>query len=114
MTEISPWAFLFVSVLATTLPRALGALAAGRVDLNSRVFEFVTAIAYAILGGDLRFVCYCCLQGRLRERLLLIDIGCRECGTRCLLYNAPKVSVRFVAGAAMFWAIQFWRLDGLS
>ena len=113
MTEISPWAFLFVSVLATTLPRALGALDAGRVDPNSRVFEFVTAIAYAMAMG-------------LAVRLLLLPTGplagtpiadrlaAASVALAVFFIMRQKFLYGFVAGAAMFWAIQFWRVDGLS
>ena len=62
MAEMSPWSFLLVSILATALPRALGTVAAGRVDPSSRVFEWVTAIAYAMAMG-------------LAVRLLLLPTG---------------------------------------
>ncbi|MBE88435.1 MAG: hypothetical protein CMM76_03225 [Rhodospirillaceae bacterium] len=113
MTEISPWAFLLVSVLATTLPRALGAMAAGRVDPNSRVFEFVTAIAYAMAMG-------------LAARLLLLPTGplagtpvadrlaAASVALAVFFMMRQKFLYGFIAGATMFWGIQVWRLGYLS
>jgi len=43
--------FVFVSAVATLLPRALGALAAGRVDSASRIFKWMTYFAYAMAPG---------------------------------------------------------------
>lgn len=106
MTELSPWAFLLVSVLATTLPRSLGALAAGRVDPNSRVFEWVTAIAYAMAMG-------------LAVRLLLLPTGPlaeTPIGGRLIAAGVAlavffimrqRFLYGFVAGVVMFWALQF-------
>jgi branched-subunit amino acid transport protein len=109
MTEISPWAFLLVSVLATTLPRALGAVAAGRVDPNSRVFEWVTAIAYAMAMG-------------LAVRLLLLPTGpladtsiadrliAAGVALAVFFIMRKRFIYGFVASAVVFWALQFWRL----
>ena len=43
--------FVFVSAVATLLPRALGAFAAGSVDPASRIFDWMTCVAYAMASG---------------------------------------------------------------
>lgn len=108
LSPISPWWFLLVSILATALPRALGAIAAGRVDSDSRVFEWVTAIAYAMAMG-------------LAVRLLLLPTGplaLTPVSDRLLaagialavFYLArQKFLWGFTAGALAFWALEFWR-----
>jgi branched-subunit amino acid transport protein len=109
MAEISPWSFLLVSILATALPRALGAVAAGRVDPNSRVFEWVTAIAYAMAMG-------------LAVRLLLLPTGpladtpivdrllAAAVALVVFFLMRQRFLYGFVAGVAVFWAIEFWRM----
>ena len=40
-----------VMAVATLSPRALGALAAGSVELASRIFDWMTCVAYAMASG---------------------------------------------------------------
>ena len=70
MNELSQWTFFLVAAVATLLPRALGALAAGRLDPTSRIFEWMTCVAYAMASGlALRMLFY--PTGALGETLLL-------------------------------------------
>ncbi|HAA93809.1 MAG: hypothetical protein CMM48_08085 [Rhodospirillaceae bacterium] len=109
MAEISPWWFLLVSILATALPRALGAVVAGRVDPDSRAFELVTAIAYAMAMG-------------LAVRLLLLPTGpladtpvidrLIAAGIALAVFFLARQNFLwgFGAGTLAFWALEFWRL----
>lgn len=107
--SISPWWFLLVSILATALPRALGALAAGRVDPESRVFEWVTAIAYAMaMGLAVRLLLL--PTGPLAETPVVDRLIAAGVALGVFFLARQNFLSGFCAGALVFWAIEFWRL----
>ncbi len=109
MAEMSPWSFLLVSILATALPRALGAVAAGRVDPNSRVFEWVTAIAYAMaMGLAVRLLLL--PTGALADTPIVDRLLAAAVALVVFFLMRQRFLYGFVAGVAVFWAIEFWRM----
>ncbi|MEI6984644.1 MAG: AzlD domain-containing protein [Rhodospirillaceae bacterium] len=51
MAEPSPWLTVLVAALATYSWRVLGVMVAGRIDPDGPLFEWVGAVAYALLAG---------------------------------------------------------------
>lgn len=45
------WAMLALAALATFMWRALGVVLSGRIPSESRLFDWVNAVAYAMVGG---------------------------------------------------------------
>jgi branched-subunit amino acid transport protein len=46
-----PWLVVLTGALVTYLPRALGVLLSGRIDAESRLFDWISCVAYAILAA---------------------------------------------------------------
>ena len=51
MDELWPWLVMLTGAVVTYLPRALGVALSGRIDAESRLFEWIACVAYAILAA---------------------------------------------------------------
>ena len=51
MDELWPWLVVLTGAVVTYLPRALGVALSGRIDADSRLFEWIACVAYAILAA---------------------------------------------------------------
>jgi len=49
--ELWAWLAVLTGALVTYLPRALGVILSGRIDAESRLFEWISCVAYAILAA---------------------------------------------------------------
>ena len=49
--ELWPWLVVVTGALVTYLPRALGVLLSGRIAAESRLFDWISCVAYAILAA---------------------------------------------------------------
>ncbi len=110
MNELSQWTFFLVAAVATLLPRALGALAAGRLDPTSRIFEWMTCVAYAMASGlALRMLFY--PTGALGETLLLDRLIAAIVALTIFFLMKRQLLFGFASGVFVFWAIGFLRLS---
>lgn len=64
-SPITPLLAVLIAAAATYAPRALGVMLSGRIRVEDPIFEWVTAVAYALLSG-------------LVIRMILIPIGTLE------------------------------------
>ena len=102
--------FVFVSAVTTLLPRALGALAAGRVDSASRIFKWMTCFAYAMASGlALRMLFN--PTGALGETLLSDRLIAAIVALAIFFLMKRQLLFGFVSGVLVFWAIGFLRLS---
>ncbi|MBC27029.1 MAG: hypothetical protein CMM41_07455 [Rhodospirillaceae bacterium] len=110
VNELSQWTFFLVAAVATLLPRALGALAAGRLDPTSRIFEWMTCVAYAMASGlALRMLFY--PTGALGETLLLDRLIAAIVALTIFFLMKRQLLFGFASGVFVFWAIGFLRLS---
>mgnify|MGYP001168199868 FL=1 len=110
MNDLSQWTFFLVAAVATLLPRALGALAAGRVDPTGRIFEWMTCVAYAMASGlALRMLFN--PTGALGETLLSDRLIAAIVALAIFFLMKRQLLFGFVSGVLVFWAIGFLRLS---
>ncbi len=84
-TITDPWFLLFLAASATFVWRALGVALAGRIDPEGRVFDWVNAVAYAMVAG-------------LMMRIILFPTG--------TLVDAPMMDRMISVGIAFaVWAL---------
>jgi branched-subunit amino acid transport protein len=88
-----PWLVVATGALVTYLPRALGVLLSGRIDAQSRLFEWIACVAYAILAA-------------LVARMIVLPTGPLE--TTSLVTRLAAVAV----GLAVFYLLRRELLSG--
>ena len=108
MAEMTPWLLMALAVAATLMWRFLGVLVAGRVRPDSWVFEWVTAVAFAIATGlGARIILWPsgALGGTfLADRLVAFGIA-----VAVFALTRRGVFYGLVAGTVAFGAIVLWR-----
>jgi len=49
--QLWPWLVVLTGAAVTYLPRALGVILSGRIDADSRLFDWIACVSYAILAA---------------------------------------------------------------
>ena len=96
------WVLVIVCSLATYAWRALGAVFAGRIAVESELFNWVTCVAYAMLAGLVSRIVI--LPGGMMADTLLVD-RLAACVLALVAYRLSRrnllVAVTVGAGAMM-------------
>ena len=92
--NLTPLAAILIAAAATYAPRFIGVLLAGRIRVEDPIFEWVTAIAYALLSG-------------LVMRMILMPVGTLEAVDLAVRIGAAGVAlaVFFISRQNLFFGI---------
>lgn len=108
MPDLASWLLMALAVAATLMWRFLGVLIAGRVRSNSWIFEWVTAVAFAIAAGlGARIILW--PTGALGDTALLDRLAALAISLAVFALTRRGVFYALIAGTIAFGAIVFWR-----
>lgn len=111
MADLVPWLLMALAVAATLMWRFLGVLIAGRVRPDSWVFEWITAVAFAIAAGlGARILLW--PAGALGDTMLLDRLTAAGAGFAVFALTRRGVFYGLIAGTVAFGALVLWRGGG--
>jgi branched-subunit amino acid transport protein len=108
MSDLQIWIMLLAAFGATVSWRIAGALLAGRIRVDSQVFEWAGCISYALVAGLMvRAIFF--TQGPLADVPMTDRAIAVAIGIAVFLLTGRSVPKAVIVGVSVFAVIAFWR-----
>jgi branched-subunit amino acid transport protein len=108
MKEIYPWLVIGAAALATYAWRAVGVLLSGRIDVDSAVFRWVSAVAYALLAALIARMVILPI-GPVATTALADRLGAVAAAVAIFLLSRRNLLLGVAIGAAVLMVLTFLR-----
>jgi branched-subunit amino acid transport protein len=106
--DLHPWLVIAAAALATYAWRAVGVLLSGRIDVDSAVFRWVSAIAYALLAALIARMIVLPI-GPVATTALVDRLGAVAAAVAIFLLSRRNLLVGVAVGAAVLMLLTFLR-----
>jgi branched-subunit amino acid transport protein len=109
MKDLYPWLVIAASALATYAWRGVGVLLSGRIDVDSAVFRWVSAIAYALLAALIARMIVLPI-GPVATTALVDRLGAVAAAVALLLLTPRNLLLGVAVGAAVLMLLTYLRM----
>lgn len=108
MKDLYPWLVIGAAALATYAWRAAGVLLSGRIDVDSAVFRWVNAVAYALLAALIARMIVLPI-GPVATTALVDRLGAAAAAAAIFLLTRRNLLVGVAVGAVGLMLLTFLR-----
>ena len=112
MKELYPWLVIAASALATYAWRGVGVLLSGRIDVESAVFRWVSAIAYALLAALIARMIVLPI-GPIATTALADRLGACTAAVAIFLLTRRNLLLGVAVGAAVLMLLTYLRASAV-
>jgi branched-subunit amino acid transport protein len=109
MKDLYPWLVIAASALATYAWRGVGVLLSGRIDVDSAVFRWVSAIAYALLAALIARMIVLPI-GPVATTALVDRLGAVAAAVAIFLLTRRNLLLGVAVGAAVLMLLTYLRM----
>jgi branched-subunit amino acid transport protein len=113
MKELYPWLVIAVSAFATYAWRGVGVLLSGRIDVESAVFRWVSAIAYALLAALISRMIVLPI-GPMATTALADRLAAIAAAVAIFLLTRRNLLLGVAVGAAVLMLLTYLRADAVT